>query len=521
MPPKKGGGGGRQKRRTHSLDPTNQRTKAPLSSTTTTTAKTTAKTTKEPSAQNTMFIKEQRPTRLGPNIAPLILEGAKLNKMELNDVIKSHFGDVNIRNIQLGKTGAFTIQAGDYKTFNHLLKELTTAMASKGHESTKVFVPRSIQRIKDTEKVAFVKRVDVEIPTERIIESIKNVGLLVTKVDRLIGKDGKTPTRTVRVTFEDVGNRTVFIKYGLQVDYMHFDAEPARQNTKPTQCFLCFKFNHVAKYCKAEVQTCDRCSGNHRKDQCSATDDQIKCVNCKGKHEATSTDCGHYQEQVKKMKNAIDKYSSQCRTIMTPPAMQNSNDFPDLPQPRNAHPLSNLQGNNLDEFMEALTSRLKEFLEGTTYAIADKLSQRISRIEKVLQKLQVNLDETIDPSIISTENDMATPREFEVEIQLNNNMDLDMIIDTRAEEHEEENISEQSSDEECRVLEHIQAKRAERESGIKGKSQIEVLSTPKTPSTTTTSKNKSKHPKKKKKTETVKREHSTNSSSLDTSATFQ
>jgi len=98
MPPKKGGGGGRQRRRNHSLDPTNQRTKAPLSSTTT------AKTTKEPSAQNTMFINEQRPTRLGPNIAPLILEGAKLNKMELNDVIKSHFGDVNIRNIQLGKT---------------------------------------------------------------------------------------------------------------------------------------------------------------------------------------------------------------------------------------------------------------------------------------------------------------------------------------------------------------------------------------------------------------------------------
>ena len=113
----------------------------------TTTTSTTAKTTKEPSAQNTMFTNEQRPTRLGPNIAPLILEGAKLNKMELNDVIKSHFGDVNIGNIQLGKTGAFTIQAGDYKTFNHLLKELTTAMASKGHESTKVFVTRSIQRI--------------------------------------------------------------------------------------------------------------------------------------------------------------------------------------------------------------------------------------------------------------------------------------------------------------------------------------------------------------------------------------
>ena len=494
MPPKKGGGGGRQSRRNHSLDLTSQRTKTPLSSTTTTTT-TMAKTTKHPSAQNTM---------------------------ELNDVIKNHFGDVNIRNIQLGRTGAFTIQAGDYKTFNRLLNELTTAMASKGHESTKVFVPRSIQRIKDTEKVAFVKRVDVEIPTERIIEAIKSVGLLVTKVDRLTGKDGKTPTRTVRVTFEDVANRTVFTRYGLQVDYMHFDAEAATQNTKPTQCFLCFKFNHVAKHCKANVQVCAKCGENHRKDQCSATDDQIKCANCKGKHEATSTDCGQYQDQVKKMKNEIEKYSSQCRLIMTPPVMQNSNEFPDLPQPRNSHPLSNLQGNSLDEFMEALTSRLQEFLENTTYCLVDKLNKRINRIERVLEKLHVNLDETIDSSIDTNENDMETPREFEVEIPLNNNMD--MIVDTQVEDHDD-NISEQSSEGECLVLKHIEARRAERASGIKSNSQIEVLSTPNTPSTITTTTtpyaNKSKHQRKKKKTDPAKREHSPNSSSLDTSAIVQ
>ncbi|CAF1960454.1 unnamed protein product, partial [Rotaria magnacalcarata] len=56
------------------------------------------------------------------------------------------------------------------------------------------FVPRSIQRIKDTEMVAFVKRVDLEIPDNRITEALTKVGLDVINVIRLTRKDGNAPT---------------------------------------------------------------------------------------------------------------------------------------------------------------------------------------------------------------------------------------------------------------------------------------------------------------------------------------
>ena len=107
-------------------------------------------------------------------------------------------------------------------------------MTSNGHISAKVFVLRSIQRIKDTEKVAYVKRVNIEIPENRIIEAIKSIGIDVTNVARLQGKDGKTSTRTVRITFVHVANRNTFVRNGLQVDDMHFEAQAATQSTKPT-----------------------------------------------------------------------------------------------------------------------------------------------------------------------------------------------------------------------------------------------------------------------------------------------
>ncbi|CAF4684098.1 unnamed protein product [Rotaria sp. Silwood2] len=122
------------------------------------------------------------------SIAPLILDGVKLNKLQLNDVIKQHLKDLRISDIQLSRTGNFTIYAADVRSFNHLLNELTPLLARNGQATAKIYVPRSIQRIKDTEKVAFVKNVDIEIPEGRITEALKDVGLDAIDVVRLVNK---------------------------------------------------------------------------------------------------------------------------------------------------------------------------------------------------------------------------------------------------------------------------------------------------------------------------------------------
>ena len=166
-------------------------------------------------------------------IAPLILEGTSLNKLQLNDMIKQHMSDIKLTDIQLNRAGNFTLYACDVKSFNRLLNDLPVVLATNNHPTAKLFVPRSIQRITDTEKVAFVKRVDLEIPEDRIKAALESIGLAVNNVARLVGKDGNTATRTVKVMFVDAENRNTFVHTGLQVDSMHFIAEPATQNTKP------------------------------------------------------------------------------------------------------------------------------------------------------------------------------------------------------------------------------------------------------------------------------------------------
>ena len=103
-----------------------------------------------------------------------------------------------------------------------MLNDLPGVLTSKSQPATKVFVPRSIRRIKETKKVAFVKRVDWEIPIDRIKEAIKAVGLAVIDVTRLTSKDGNTPIRTIKAIFSDAANRNTYVHRGLSIRHIFY-----------------------------------------------------------------------------------------------------------------------------------------------------------------------------------------------------------------------------------------------------------------------------------------------------------
>ncbi|CAF2084500.1 unnamed protein product [Rotaria magnacalcarata] len=165
--------------------------------------------------------------------------------------------------------------------------------------------------------VAFVKRVDLEIPENRITEALMKVGLDAISVTRLNRKEGNISTSTIKITFKHVNNRNTFIHTGLQVDSMQFNAEAASQNKKSVQCFICLQYNHVAKYCKTKKQICAKCGDNHRIEQCTVANDAIKCNNCKGKYLGTANDCPNFLEQEKQMLNLINQYSSTSSPTIT------------------------------------------------------------------------------------------------------------------------------------------------------------------------------------------------------------
>ncbi len=72
----------------------------------------------------------------------------------------------------------------------------------------------------------------MEIPEDRINDALKQVGFNIENVIHLKTKEKNYPTQTIKITFIDSQNRNTFVQSGLQIDSMHFPAEPAMQNAR-------------------------------------------------------------------------------------------------------------------------------------------------------------------------------------------------------------------------------------------------------------------------------------------------
>jgi hypothetical protein len=77
---------------------------------------------------------------------------------------------------------------------------------------------------------------------------------------------------------------------GLLWDAEIFDCEPYDATVRIRQCFKCYEFGHISKYCKKQ-QRCGHCAGAaHEQEENGCPQGQEsstkRCVNCRGKHTA-------------------------------------------------------------------------------------------------------------------------------------------------------------------------------------------------------------------------------------------
>ena len=312
------------------------------------------------------------------SISPLILEGVKTTtKVELNSILKTHFSDVKVSDIQANRSGTFTLQASDVKSFNRLLNDLSTHLNSNGQQQTVVYIPRSIQRILETDKTAFVKLIDLEITENEIKEALTTKKLEFQSVMRLFNKE-KAPLKTVKIIFNDAHNRNTFVQIGLQIDSMHFIAEKANQNNKPPQCFKCMQFGHVAKYCKSLKNVCANCGDDHKIEQCLNQNQKPVCCNCKGEHLATSKDCQKLKEQQQRIQQTIDRYSS--TSLKRLPNALSINDKDDFPLLTGSSSTNSTQS----QIIDILTEKMLHIVEQATQQIFKSLSHKFEQLTKRL-----------------------------------------------------------------------------------------------------------------------------------------
>ena len=96
--------------------------------------------------------------------------------------------------------------------------------------------------------------------------------------------------------------------HGLIVDAEVFEVEPYDGNVQPRQCFKCFRFGHIAKFCTAAAR-CGHCGATAHADgeeACPARQGQIppKCLLCSQQHPAWSRDCPEAKKHWDKAREA-------------------------------------------------------------------------------------------------------------------------------------------------------------------------------------------------------------------------
>ena len=98
-------------------------------------------------------------------------------------------------------------------------------------------------------------------------------------------KEG-VPLKTVKISFSSQNQLKVAVDKGLLIDSHSLSVKIENATFLPryTQCFRCWKFKHIAKWCNLSV-TCRICSGQHEYINCNNRDSP-RCRNCNGTHQA-------------------------------------------------------------------------------------------------------------------------------------------------------------------------------------------------------------------------------------------
>ena len=95
------------------------------------------------------------------------------------------------------------------------------------------------------------------------------------------------------ITVSEPEHANEMVRQEINWRYQAHHCELFEGNAKPTQCFKCYGFGHLAIHCR-HTQRCGYCSRTgHKPDDCIAKEDSEahKCTNCKGKHAAWHREC--------------------------------------------------------------------------------------------------------------------------------------------------------------------------------------------------------------------------------------
>ncbi len=93
--------------------------------------------------------------------------------------------------------------------------------------------------------------------------------------------------------------------------YQECSCELFEKNCHITQCYKCFKFDHMIRFCKKK-QRCTKYADKHHIEECMMSSNRRRCINCNEDHELWRCICLKWWQQMKQMseiyRNRLIKY---------------------------------------------------------------------------------------------------------------------------------------------------------------------------------------------------------------------
>ena len=222
----------------------------------------------------------------------LVKDGSTIKK-NFNKVYK----DLKIANAFTSKGGSVFVELmskDDARTVVNTWKESYFIE----HQAKSVQPGSKCKLLADLSKSVIIKGVSTAIE-EIYINNTFNEIYPGASATRFIKKDS-TVLKVVKIDFKTHQDQQHCLAEGILIEGIKYDPEEYKPRQRVVQCYNCYRFGHVAKFCKDSHHTCRHCSGKHSDDKCRS-DNPLKCRNCGGRHIATHKQCTAYLDVTKQI----------------------------------------------------------------------------------------------------------------------------------------------------------------------------------------------------------------------------
>ncbi len=128
----------------------------------------------------------------------------------------------------------------------------------------------------------------------RLHENLKILRIVWLK--KVVESEKTHSSLIVEIAIEAMTNR--LMNENMLDSYQECSCKLFEKNCHITQCYRCFEFDHMIRFCKKK-QRCAKCADKHHIEECVMPSNKRCCVNCNEDHELWRRICFKWRQQMK------------------------------------------------------------------------------------------------------------------------------------------------------------------------------------------------------------------------------